>query len=217
MFGGLGHDLEWNSFCEPKTQFLLNRRKDSFCSWVALASAQLYGFFVNDRLPLWLCKRRGGTWKPEYPLHSMWIPAFFLPPIGLGLFGAALQYRLHYMVLALGTYLTVFGSMASASVLTNYLIECFTHYPSEYAVVMNAYRLTLGMTTSFYIDQWAGAVGNGWVFGMAAFFSIFSFRFVILLMFKGNPIREIQIKNLSSSEEETKLMDVDGASEEIRL
>jgi len=49
---------------------------------------------------------------------------------------------------------------------------------------------------------------------MAAFFSIFSFSFVILLMFKGNAIRKIQIKNLSASEEGTKLIDVDDASEE---
>jgi hypothetical protein len=144
----------------------------------------------------------------------MWIPAFVLLPIGLGLFGAALQYRLHFMVLALGTFLTVFGSMASAPVLTNYLIECFTHYPSECAVVMNAYRLTLGMTTSFYADKWTDAVGPGWVFGMAAFFCVFSFLFVILLMFKGSAIRKIQIKDLSSSEEGTKLIEVGGASEE---
>lgn len=198
---------------------LTMHNKDSFSSWAGLIAAQLYGHLANDRLPLWICKRRGGIWKPEYRLHCLWFPALFMLPIGLGLFGAALQYRVHFMVLALGTFLTVFGSMACAPILTNYLIECFTHLPSECAVIMNAYRLTFGLTTSFYIDPWVASVGDGWVFGMSAFFCIFSFIFVILLMWKGSSVRQIQFKQLASSEEGTKLVEVevDGKSGESSL
>lgn len=109
--------------------------------------------------------------------------------------------------------MTVFGSMASAPILTNYLIESYTQFPAECAIVMNAYRLTFGLCTTFFIDQWADAVGTAWAFGTAGFLCIFAFLFVILLMWKGAVVRRIQWSNLASSNEGTKLMEVEKVQE----
>jgi hypothetical protein len=64
-----------------------------------------------------------------------------------------------------------------------------------------------GLTISFYINPWVEAVDVGWVYGMMAFFAVFSFFFVMLLMWKGHAIREIQFSSLASSEEGERLVE----------
>ncbi|RAL13089.1 polyamine transporter [Aspergillus homomorphus CBS 101889] len=174
----------------------------TFCHWIGLILVQLAGHQYNDRLPLLLARRLShGAWKPEYRLHVLWIPSLILNPIGLGLFGATLQYHLHYMVLALAVFIVTVGSLASVPVTVNYVVECFTRYPAEAGIVVGAYRIVYGLTISFYIDPWVEAVDVGWVYGMMAFFAVFSFLFVGLLMWKGDVIRGWQVASVASSEE----------------
>lgn len=181
----------------------------TFCHWLGLIAVQFLGHEFNDRIPLLLARRwNGGAWKPEYRLHVLWVPSLVLNPIGLGLFGACLQYRLHYLVLALAVFIVTVGSLATVPVTVNYVVECFTHYPAEAGIVIGAYRIVYGLTISFYIKPWVAAVDAGWVYGMMAFFSVFSFLFVVLLMWKGHAIRQIQFASVASSEEGEKLLEI---------
>lgn len=154
-----------------------------------------------------LARRAGGTWKPEYRLHSLWIPSVFFMPIGLGIFGAALEYHLHYMVLALGSFLITIAAFCSIPVAVNYLIECFMDHPTEVACIIGTYRLTLGLVVPFFKDQWIDSVGSGWVFGMMAFFSLFAFSLVIVLMVYGHVLRQIHPGIRAKDEEGVKVMD----------
>lgn len=95
---------------------------------------------------------------PEYRLWSIFLPAV-LSRIGLGIFGAWLQYHLHYMVLALGTFLVKFSALPCVPVCIYYVVECFIGYPAKVSVIMNVYRLTLGLSLTFYIEPWYEAVG----------------------------------------------------------
>ena len=125
----------------------------TFCHWIGIIIVQIYSHSINDRLPLALARRfNKGIWKPEYRLHVLWIPSLILNPIGLGIFGATLQYHLHYMVLALAVFLVTIGSLASVPVAVNYVVECFTGYPAEAGIVVGAYRIVYGLTISFYIN-----------------------------------------------------------------
>ncbi|KAJ5179861.1 Major facilitator superfamily domain general substrate transporter [Penicillium capsulatum] len=174
----------------------------TFCHWIGIVIVQFYGHYLNDRLPLALARRwNGGAWKPEYRLHVLWLPSLVLNPIGLGIFGAALKYHLHYMVLALAVFIVTIGSLASVPVTVNYVVECFTRYPAEAGIVIGAYRIVYGLTITFYINPWVEAVDVGWVYGMMAFFAVFSYLFVMLLMWKGHLIRSVQFASLASSEE----------------
>lgn len=122
-------------------------------------------------------------------------------PVGLGLFGSALQYHLHYMVLALGAFMIIFSAISCVPVATNYIIECFRGHPLEVATIMGVYRLSLGLAVPFFIDPWIAVVhGPGWVFGMAAFLSLFAFSLMVILMFKGHKLRHIRFVNLASDE-----------------
>ena len=66
------------------------------------------------------------------------------------------------MVLALGTYFTIFAAIYSIPITMNYITECFPDYPFEVAVCMNFYRNAFGLGLTFYEIPWQLAVGSGW-------------------------------------------------------
>lgn len=173
----------------------------TFCLWFAIIAAQIYGHYLNDKIPLWLTRRHGGIWKPEYRLYTLWLPALVLLPVGLGIFGAALEYHLHYMVLAVGAFLIAFAAILSVPVAVNYVAECFKEYAAETGTIMNLYRLLFGLIVPFFITPWERAISIGWVFGMAAFFSIGSFGLLVVLMWKGHDIRQLSFESVAGTEE----------------
>ena len=171
-------------------------------------AAQIYGYLFNDRLPLWICRHRGGVWRPEYRLHVLWLPAVLMS-LGLGLFGACLRYHYSPVLLAFAAFLVSTGAYISVPLCVTYAVECCTRYPAEATIAVNFYRLSFGLTTSYFIDPWVAAVGVQWAFGMSAFFVVGTFLLVALLVFFGERIREIQFAGILSSESGTKLVDVD--------
>jgi hypothetical protein len=173
----------------------------TFAAWVGLGAAFIYSANVNDRVPLWMCRRNGGVWKPE---HRIWplitLPCVFLP-VALGLFGASLQYHLHYMVLALSIFLINFCEIALVPLIVNYTVESFTSHGPEVITVLFCYRNVLALTIPFFIEAWTAAVGVGWVFGMMAFFSLLSFTIPFLLVWQGEAIRELSFGRLRKAED----------------
>lgn len=129
-------------------------------------------------------------------------------PVGLGIFGSALQYHLHYMVIALGAFMITFAATSSIPVAVNYVVECFRDNPLEVSTIMGVYRLSLGLAVPFFVDPWMAAVhGPGWVFGMAAFFSLLAFSLMVILMFKGHELRQVRSAKLASDEEGVVIID----------
>lgn len=173
----------------------------TFVHWIGLAIAVLYGQLFSDRLPMWLAARNDGVWRPEYRLHALWIPSFVCVPVGLGLIGAALRYHLHWMVIAFGSALVTIGSLLSIPVTVNYICECFRTHTIEATVSLNSIRNFLGVSIPFFINNWVDAVGLGWVYGMMAFFAVFSFSFLGVLMWKGHLIRQWTPFGFGSSED----------------
>ena len=169
-------------------------------------AALLYGHMVSDRIALWICRRRGGIWVPEYRLHALWLPGLILP-VGLGLFGACLQYHLHYIVLAVSSFLIGWATTAIIPVTVNYSIECFKEHATATTAIIGLYRLAFNTSIPFFVPAWMAKVGAAWCLGMAAFFSIFAFMFITLLMWKGHVIRKWSFASVASSEEGTRLME----------
>ncbi|RDL40144.1 Uncharacterized protein BP5553_00123 [Venustampulla echinocandica] len=173
----------------------------TFVHWFGFLFGLVYGQLVSDRLPLWLASRKGGAWKPEYRLHALWFTNLFLMPIGLGLVGASLQYNLHFMVFALGHFFVTIGSMVSIPVTVNYIAECFRSHTIEATIPVNSMRLFLGLSINFYATEWVAKVNIGWFYGMMAFFTVFAFFFLMILMFWGHKIRQWTPFGLGSDEE----------------
>ncbi|KAG7427763.1 Efflux pump rdc3 [Fusarium oxysporum f. sp. raphani] len=172
----------------------------TFVYWFAVLIAQVYVVLVSDRLSLWLCKRNGGAWKPEYRLHALWIPGLFAMPLGLGLFAATLVYHWHYMMLAFATFLVVFSNISIAPVCANYLIEAFApELANEVNGVLNSYRLIFGVAIGFFLFPWADNVGIKWTYGTQAFLAIFAFGMMASVMKFGQRMR---LRNLVKAQSE---------------
>ena len=173
----------------------------NFSQWLGIFSAIAYGYFISDRMPLWICKRRGGVWRLEYRLYPALVPAIVGLPVALGLFGACLQYRIHYMLLAFASFLINMSVNVLTSVMTNYVVECFAGFAAETTTILNFYRLLLGIAIPFFINPWKSEVGIGWVFGMMAFFSLFFSGVVVLFIWYGVEIRQLSLSRFRESEE----------------
>lgn len=169
--------------------------------WIGFAVGLLYGQFFSDRIPMWFVARNKGVWKPEYRLHTLWPTNFVLMPLGLGLVGIAMEYRLHWIVMAIGQFFVTIGSLVSIPITVNYICECFRTHTVEATLILNSMRLFLGLSINFYIKPWIAAVGVGWVYGMMAFFTVFAFLFLVALMIWGHAIRQITPFKTTDSEE----------------
>lgn len=168
----------------------------SISMWFGVIAAHFWGKTLNDRIPL-LISRQQNAWHPEYRLHTLWFPGLIIMPIGLGLFGASLEYHLHYMVLAMGAFFIVFSATAAVPVSLNYVVESFERNPQEVGTCMNMFRLLLGLIIPFFLDEWEEAMSIGWVFGTAAFVSLFTWILIMLLMWKGQLIRQWSVGHTS--------------------
>jgi hypothetical protein len=102
--------------------------------------------------------------------------------------------------MALGSFLIKYASVVAISICINNLIECFPRALSaEVAAILNLNRLVLGISLTFYISDWEAIVGNGWVFGVLAFFNLFASCFMIPLNLWGPQIRRISlVKDVST-------------------
>lgn len=180
----------------------------SFVHWIGIGIALIYGHFISDRLPLAICARNGGIWKPEYRLHALWLPGLIISPIGLGVVGTAFQHHLSWPVLAVGHVFVTFASLSQIPVTVNYICESFTKTPAEATIAANAYRLLFGLSVAFYIDQWISEVTIKWTFGMMAIFELVGFGFIVILMFKGHQIRQWTVGGLNSTEEGEKVLEL---------
>lgn len=126
----------------------------SFSGWLAMLAAEVLGLSLNDRVPLSMCRRHGnGVWKAEYRLYPLIMPPLVLVPLSLGIIGAALQYHLHYMVLALGVFLLQFAESFMVPIVNNYVAECFIDHAQEVSAALNFYRTILGLTVTFFVSD----------------------------------------------------------------
>ncbi|RMZ88129.1 hypothetical protein DV736_g4653, partial [Chaetothyriales sp. CBS 134916] len=165
----------------------------TFTAWIGIIAAQIFGYFFNDKIPLLVARRRGGTWHTEYRLANVIFPSILLP-IGIGIYGAGLQYHLHFMVLALGSFLIWFGALLVLPVCYNYIVECFLHHPVEASVSLNAYRVSFGLMSVFIITDWQAAMGVGWMWGMGAFLVVLVDIIMIFIIFKGHVVRKLTVR-----------------------
>lgn len=177
-------------------------------AWVGIIGAQVYGYMFNDKIPLLVARHRRGKWHPEYRLANTVLPGILLP-IGLAIYGAGLHYHLHFMVLALASFLIWFAALLILPICYNYIIECFLRTPVEASVALNSYRIAFGLISVFIVTQWQSAVGVGWMWGMGALFILFVDILMAVVILKGKGVRKLTkyvSKSIASTEDGEKVI-----------
>lgn len=164
-----------------------------FSAWVGALAGVFYGILLNDRIPQLLSRRNKGIWKSEFHLHTAWLPGLIIGPTGCGLFGAAVYYQMHWIVMAVGEAFIVFAAVCSVPAGVNYVIEQFRGHPQEVGVVLNVWRIGFSISIQFFYSSWVREVGVNWVWGTAAFIALFGFANVVFLMVWGPKLAKYNV------------------------
>lgn len=180
----------------------------SFVNFVSTGVGQLYGYLLNDRAPLWRCKRNGGVWRPELRLYPLLFVPMILSPLALAIFGAALANHYHYMVLAFSVFIMNIADIICLPIVNAYVVECFVDYAAEVTTILTFYRLIFGLCINFFLPAWTATIGIGWTYGMMAFFVMVGYAFTLILEWKGPVVRQWSMARLKSTEAGEKLFAV---------
>lgn len=115
--------------------------------------------------------------------------AALLSPLGLGLVGAALQYRLSPALLGVGSFLVVLSSAMCVPGCVNYAVECFTDRAVAVGVAFAVWRQMMAVGWLFAAAPWEARVGPGWVFGTVAAVSVGMTLGVAGMVWRGAEVR----------------------------
>lgn len=178
----------------------------TFTAWVAVVLAQIYGLLVNDRVPLFICKRRGGIWHPEFRLYPLLFPMLMASVAGLAIFGKSLQHHWGPVILGLAMVLINFADISTISPCVTYAVESIgTEAATEVTTLLSFCRIILGVMMPLFIFDWIDAVGVEWVFGTMAFINAAAYGVVVICMVFGKRLRSLN-KVTTQTEDEIKVM-----------
>ncbi|KAL5359680.1 major facilitator superfamily domain-containing protein [Aspergillus floccosus] len=183
----------------------LNAKQNSnflFSQWVGTLLALVYSALWGDRLPLWLYKRNGGQWIPEYRLISLLLPCLVVFPIGYVVMGVSLARHYNLAILGLAACFLAGATALVMGSLVAYLTETFLRYRSEANVTANLARLALGIAIPFFVFPWEEEVGLEWMFGMIGVFQWVCFVPLLVLYSKGETIRKWALSSVADPADE---------------
>lgn len=132
----------------------------------------------------------GANPAPEARLVGIWTGAVLLP-VGLLVYGFALQYRVHWFVPLLGMGVACFGLQPVATTCYTYSIDCYRERGGDVSVLFNFIRQTFGMTFAFYVVDLCRRIGYHVAFVLFVIWgSVLGFVPILVLMWRGERIRE---------------------------
>jgi hypothetical protein len=108
---------------------------------------------------------------------------------GLVLVGFALQQRYHYMLVALGWGLYIFGMIINSASVNMYVLNSYPEASGEVGMWINFSRTAGGFIISYFQVEWVSRVGAEAAFGTQAAICAFVFPIVVLLQFRGKELR----------------------------
>jgi hypothetical protein len=137
----------------------------------------------------WAAKRNGGLREPEMRLPAI-IPALFITPLGLALYGAGIAHKMHWIVPTIGVGCLNFGIVEGTNVAIVYAIDCYKPIANEVVTGILAYKSAVGFLLSFYTNEWIAGQGYQLAYGEMAGISAALFIGVVPLYFFGKDIRQ---------------------------
>jgi hypothetical protein len=148
---------------------------------------------VIDRVNIYFIRKHDGIVKPEYRLHCLW-PTIPLLSGALGLFGACLQFNLHWMGIVMANLIYQGAVVYATAATTTYVVENYLDAAGSASLAMNFWRLIGGVVVPFYQEQWVDSVGAAWSYGTEGLLNLGMFSFILLLMWKGPQIKSYSFK-----------------------
>lgn len=145
--------------------------------------------------------------EPEARLQAIWTGAV-LVPVGLLIYGFAIEHRVHWFVPLFGMAVSVFGLQPIATTCYTYSIECCCYSSSsspnqgddrvgtgdgtaaDVAALFNFLRQCFGLTFAFYVVDLCERIGYHVAFVLFVIWgSVLGFVPIVVLMWRGKQIR----------------------------
>ncbi|TVY31977.1 Efflux pump [Lachnellula occidentalis] len=132
----------------------------------------LVGFsLTSDKRMQRLAAGNGGVMKPEYRFPPM-IPASFLIPAGLFIYGWTAEYAIHWIVPIMGMGLVGLGIMGTNMPISAYLIDAFTIHSASALAANTILRSLFGAFLPLAGPALYGSLGLGWGNSLLAFIAV---------------------------------------------
>ncbi|KAL8949503.1 MAG: hypothetical protein Q9222_004393 [Ikaeria aurantiellina] len=161
---------------------------------IATLLAELVGHWLHDFTSNTYARHHKDRFSPEARL----LPIYLATPLmitGIVLVGCGLQHIWHYMVIAIGIGLFVFGIMVVTTAINAYVLDAYPEAPGEVSAWINAGRTVGGFIITYFEVEWAEREGTQRSLGVqAAIVGAAVVVFVVPLQVWGRRMRERQGK-----------------------
>ncbi|KAI5461870.1 major facilitator superfamily domain-containing protein [Mariannaea sp. PMI_226] len=146
--------------------------------------------WISDWLINCYARRHDGYRKPEARLHLAYLGLFV--PAGLIIHGVSTQHRAPWIALAIGMVVTSIGVQAGTTLVYSYCSDCYKPQAAEISTIINLFRQIYAFTIGFYALPFGENQGFGVAWGTFAAINFVTWLPLVLLIFKGDKIREKQ-------------------------
>lgn len=123
-------------------------------------AAELWGHWFNDAL----AARHMPRFGPESRLTAVY-PGVAAAVVGLVLFGATMQHRLHWAGMAFGWAMVCFGTLACTTAVSAYALDCLPRHAASASAWINCWRVVGGFSVVYFQGAWVRSAGAGAAFG----------------------------------------------------
>ncbi|KAI8985212.1 major facilitator superfamily domain-containing protein [Pilobolus umbonatus] len=145
---------------------------------------------LSDRLLLRSRRLRGGIPRSEDRLTAnIWIAGFLLNPLGLLMFGWAVEYKLNLWLAIVGFGIQCFGNIQVVAALTAYLVDALPGKGATVTAASNFVRMMFACILTIVANQMVSALGAGWTCTLFACLSCLGLFTVFLLSIWGEKVR----------------------------
>ncbi|USW54196.1 Putative major facilitator superfamily, MFS transporter superfamily [Septoria linicola] len=160
---------------------------------IGAALGCLWSGWASDRLALYLARRNGGVREPEHRLYALTIAGVF-SAARLITWGVGAQHGVHWIGLAFGLGMMVFGLVVGGGIGLSYAIDCFKEVSTESMASVIIIRNTIGFGFSYAITPWYTTMGLQNCFILAACVALACMATFVLMIWKGKDLRRMSAK-----------------------
>lgn len=147
-----------------------------------------------DRFAVWMSKRKGGIFEPEYRLWMALVP-LVLHPAGCILFGVGASHGVHWVGLAFGLALIVGTFPIGSAIAINYIIDSYREVSGNGLVTMICIRNAMGFGFSYGVTPWISATGVQNTYIAVGFIGMFFWGLSFLFIVIGKKSRKASAKS----------------------
>lgn len=174
--------------------YLMDNIAAASMRWAAVIGALIgwvIGYFFNE----WVSKTQvhKSTWRPEFRLHGVWIPALF-EVCGLLLFGLSIKHTLTWVAIAFGWCGVNIGLVGTMVAITAFVLEKYPEHSTKVSAILNMWRTAGGFSVSYFQGAWVAKAGVDVGFGTQA--AIIAFFIIVLItpviIFGGRKVQAMQ-------------------------